>query len=184
MSRAFTERYRWSVDEFVRAFDAGVFDKRVELLDGEVVPVSIGLWHGDVTDNVSHMLPREGVKVSPATLPSGASLPDPDLWVRRQGAVPITRLGRRIAAFDPTDVLLVVEVSDETVTTDLGFKAELYGSSGYSEYWVVTREAVFVHRNPSAEGYTNLVEYRPGQQLPVPYASDTCLDVAELIAED
>ena len=36
--------YRWSVSEFLRAWEAGAFDNRVELINGEVWPVVIGDW--------------------------------------------------------------------------------------------------------------------------------------------
>ncbi len=38
--------YRWSPSKFIRAWEAGAFDRRVELVDGEVWPVIIGSWHG------------------------------------------------------------------------------------------------------------------------------------------
>ena len=41
--------YRWSVSEFLRAWEAGAFDHRVELVEGEVWPVVNGDWHGKTT---------------------------------------------------------------------------------------------------------------------------------------
>ena len=56
----------------------------------------------------------------------------------------------------PVDVLLVVEVSDETAIQDLNVKTRVYGATGYR-----TR-----------------VEYRIGERIPVRYAG------AELPVED
>ncbi|EFV14211.1 Uma2 family endonuclease [Segniliparus rugosus] len=178
-------KYRWTPERFVRAWEAGVFDgERVELLDGEVVPVQIGPWHAETTMLAVELLPgREGGTVkSNATLPSGSSLPDPDIWVRRADAKTKKHHSKLLASWDPADVLLVIEVSNTTRAIDLGFKAQLYGSSGYPEYWVVTPEKVYAHREPYATGYRTRVEYTPGQQIPVPYAPGQTVDVGELLS--
>jgi Uma2 family endonuclease len=78
-------------------------------------------------------------------------------------------------------VLLVVEVSDETMLYDLEIKARLYGKAGYSVYWVVTQQAIYEHTTPTPSGYRTRVEYRPGERIPVRYAG-TDLAVGELIA--
>lgn len=162
--------YRWSASEFLRAWEAGAFDHRVELVEGEVWPVVIGSWHGRIQMRLAAVLPQEGVHLTSATLPSGESLPDPDCWIQRAGAKPIATLGSRLEVWDPADVLLVVEVSDDSVLTDLNTKARLYGRSGYPAYWVVTHDAIYEHTSPSPEGYRTRNEYRRGERIPVAYA--------------
>jgi len=76
--------YRWSVSEFLRGWEAGAFDHRVELVEGEIWPVVNGGWHGKTTARVVRRLPEEGVEITTATLPSSDSLPDPDCWVVRR----------------------------------------------------------------------------------------------------
>jgi hypothetical protein len=112
-------------------------------------------------------LPQDGAVITTSTLPSGGSLPDPDCWVRRAGAEPAGQLSGRLSRWDPADVLLVVEVSDETVLADLTVKTRLYGAAGYPAYWVVTEQVVYEHTGPTAEGYRLRQEYRPGDRLPV-----------------
>lgn len=175
--------YRWSQSEFLRAWEAAAFDHRVELVDGEVWPVVIGSWHGVTVGEVIASLPRAGAKVTTETLPTGESLPDPDCWVRRAGAKPIGTLGARLSVWSPDDVLLVVEVSDETMLVDLEVKARLYGRSGYPVYWVVTPEVIYEHTEPAPTGYRARREYRSGEQIPVAYAG-TWLDVANLLAKE
>jgi Putative restriction endonuclease len=162
--------YRWSRDEFVRAWEAGVFDHRVELVEGEVWPVVIGPWHGKTTMRVARALPDAGGEVTSATLPAGDSLPDPDCWVLRAGAEPSESIGARLVAWRPEDVLLVVEVADETVLQDLGVKARLYGRAGYGVYWVVTQDVIYEHTEPTPDGYRVRVEHRRGDRIPVRYA--------------
>jgi Putative restriction endonuclease len=169
--------YRWSVSEFLRAWEAGVFDHRVELIEGEIWPVVIGDWHGMTIARVVRRLPEESVEITTATLPSGDSLPDPDCWVRRVGAQPIGQLGTRLSRWAPEDVLLVVEVSDDTVVADLNVKARIYGSTGYFVYWVVTANVIYEHTEPTAAGYRKRIEYRRGDRLPVVYAgTDVAVD--------
>lgn len=162
--------YRWSASEFLRASEAGAFDHRVELIDGEVWPVVIGDWHGRMVTRVIRTLPEVGAVVSSATLPSGGSLPDPDCWVLRSGAEPSDRVGTRLSRWVAGDVLLVVEVSDDTVLADLNVKARLYGAAGYPVYWVVTEYAVYEHTGPTPDGYRHRYHHGPGDSLPVGYA--------------
>jgi hypothetical protein len=162
--------YQWSLSEFVRAFEAGAFDHRAELIEGEIWPVVIGGWHGRAVGRLFAKLPQVDVELTNATLPSGDSLPDPDCWVQRAGAAPAGMIGSRIEVWHPADVLLVVEVSDETVIHDLNVKTRLYGSAGYPVYWVVTKERIFEHTGPVEGGYRRRIEYRAGDRIPVGYA--------------
>ena len=173
--------YRWSQSEFVRASEAGAFDHRVELVDGEIWPVVIDSWHGDTVGQLLALLPRSGVRVTTSTLPTGDSLPDPDCWVRRVDAAAIGTVGSRLSVWDASDVLLVVEVADETLIQDLNVKARLYGHAGYPVYWVITPDAIYEHTRPITTGYRTRVEYLHGEHIPVPY-SDSDLAVDDLIA--
>jgi hypothetical protein len=178
-----TLAYHWTQDEFLRAWEAGVFRRRVELVNGEVWPVVIGSWHGKTVGRVTRTLPGAGVEVTAETLPSGESLPDPDCWVQRADAKPLRQLGSKLAVWDPADVLLVVEVSDDTMLHDLQIKARLYGKAGYPVYWVVTKEAIYEHTEPYPGGYHSRREYTPGERIPVRYAG-TDLAVTDLIAPE
>ena len=170
--------YRWSPTEFLRAHDAEVFHGRVELVEGEVWPVVIGSWHGKTVMRVARALPGDEVEITTETLASGDSLPDPDCWVQRQGAKPRGELGGRLSLWRPEDVLLVVEVSDETLHADLMIKARVYGSAGYAVYWVVSPDVVYVHTSPIPGGYAQQTEHRRGDRVRLPY-----VDV-ELVVDD
>lgn len=68
--------YRWSVSEFLRAWEAEAFDHRVELIEGELWPVVIGDWHGRLVGTViGALLSNGGGEVTCTTLPSAGSLP-------------------------------------------------------------------------------------------------------------
>lgn len=117
----------WRLEEFVLAWEAGAFQGRVELIDGAVWSVPIGQWHGDTSGRVLRAVPNKRFTVTTSSLPAGDSLPDPDCWVRRAEATPLAQVSRRLPRWSPTDVLLVVEVSDETLEHDLGRRAALIG---------------------------------------------------------
>jgi hypothetical protein len=85
-----------------------------------------------------------------------------------------------LSTWSPADVLLVVEVSDETVMADLTIKAKIYGTAGWPVCWVVTPENVYEHTEPIQGGYRNRREYRRGDRVPVRYA-DKEIAVEDLI---
>lgn len=167
--------YRWSPSEFVRAFGAGTSDFRVELVEGEIWPVAVADWHGRVAMRLAGVLPRDGAEISSATLPTLDSMPEPDCWVIRSGAAPVGQATPRVSIWSPADILLVVEVSDETVVQDLNVKTRLYGSAGYPVYWVVTKDQIFEHTGPAAAGYRHRTEYVRGDRIPVGYAGTEIL---------
>lgn len=174
-------RYRWTEREFLRASEAGVFEGRVELVDGDVWPATIGLWHGDTTARLLRALPNDRFVVTTSSLPTAGSVPDPDCWVRRVGANPTGALSARVSGWRAQDVLLVVEVADETLVADLGVKARLYAAAGYPVYWVVTREGIVEHTEPRLDGYRSVRTFEPMDTIPVRHA-DMTLAVAELLA--
>ena len=173
-----TVAYRWDVETFLRAHDAGVFGQRVELVEGEVWPVVLGDWHGKVTVRVVAALLQHG-DPRQSTLPSAGSLPDPDVWLLRPDAQPAGALSARLSSWSPDDVLLVVEVSDETVEQDLTVKARLYAEAGWQRYWVVTRDAVHEHTLPTATGYRSVRRLLAGEDVLLP--DGTTVPVAVLI---
>ena len=175
------QQHRWSTEGFLRAWEAGAFgDARVEMVDGEVWPVSIGSWHGTTTMRLARSLPNSSYEVTSESLVLPSSVVDPDAWVRRVSAEPQRSASARMAVWDAADVLLVVEVGDETLQADLTTKARLYASAGFAVYWVVSRDGVHEHTGPTALGYRSTQKHWPGDQLQVPYAPVT-LDVAALV---
>lgn len=168
----------------MKASEAGVFgEKRVELIDGVVVPVAIGDWHGAIMVNVAHALRLVGgdVEVTSSSLATDDSVPDPDCWVRRRGAKPVGALGRRLSRWAAADVLLVVEVGDETLVVDLGPKADLYARAGFPCYWVVHPGGIEVMTEPTPAGYRVRRKFSAGEQVPLPYL-DADIAVDDILA--
>lgn len=181
---AIVDTWRWDETAFVRAWEGGVFDdERVELVAGEVWPVTIGAWHGAVAMNIARALPDDEWRVTNASLPAGGSVPDPDVWVQRRDARPIARLGAtgRLLRWSPGDVALVVEVSESSFAADTEIKTRVYGRAGFACYWVVHRGGVEVFTDPDDTGYRTQRHVEPDGSVIAPYADEVTIPVAVLL---
>jgi len=83
--------------------------------------------------------------------------PEPDLVVLAKPSREFQDANPR-----PSDLRLVVEISDSTLGFDLTTKAELYARAGIVEYWVIDVAArrLIVHRDPREGLYRSVTAYR------------------------
>jgi Uma2 family endonuclease len=130
---------RFTVDEFLRLNETGVFDKysKTELIEGEIICMNAQYAsHARMKSRLNTELAMALVSIKSELEPiievstklSEMSLPEPDIVLtnyRGSGVVPLE------------SVALIVEVSDSTLKYDLGPKAKLYAQHTISEYWVV-----------------------------------------------
>ncbi len=184
---ALAEPFVWDEASFLRAWEAGVFgEARVEMVEGEVLRVVIGDWHGQVTMRLARLLPEDGWRVTSSTLPAAGSLPDPDAFVFRRAATPIAALGaqRSLHRWNPGDIGLVVEVADSSLLYDTEVKAGVYGRTGFPCYWVVHREGVEVFTDPYESGYRERLHVGVDEVVAVPYAPGETIAVADLLDVD
>jgi Uma2 family endonuclease len=136
--------YRWTVDEFFRAVKKGVFrnPERLELLDGEVIERMVqGVQHFDSVRAAAHYLPPTfgvpcEVRQQARWTLSVHDYVEPDLLFVRGSFLDYVGRDPRV-----DEVLLVVEVSDNTVRQDRGRKAAKYARAGVPEYWIVNLAA-------------------------------------------
>ena len=160
-------------------------DTRVELLDGEIVWLNpINEPHAGCVNRLNRLFHRR--------LPEGAALvaiqnpvrvdvhdePQPDVVLLRPRGDDYGT-----ATPGPGDVLLLVEVADTNLRSDLGRKARIYADAGIVEYWVVDlrNEAVYVHREPGSGGYRSREVRRRGQALAPRLAPAVTLVVDEVL---
>ena len=151
------EPFRFTVDQFIALHEQGLFDDyaKTELIEGEIVVVN-AQWsrHARVKSRLANRLANALSAMGSALEPqievsirlSDGSLPEPDITLtdyRGDGAVPLS------------NVALVIEVSDSTLETDLGRKADLYAAAGIPEYWVIdlTEARALIHMKPRDHGY-------------------------------
>ena len=167
-------RRRWTRDEYYRMGELGWFTgQRVELLDGEIMVLRPqGPSHATSTDRVRRVLEHalgEGVWVRmqfPVDFGS-YSEPEPDVSV-------VTGSLEDYTSAHPTTALLVVEVSDSTLSYDRNRKASLYARAGIADYWIVNvvEGQLEVRRQPMPN---------PGKRYGFDYANVTILHEADIV---
>jgi Uma2 family endonuclease len=155
-------RKRFTVEEFHRMAEVGLLkpDDRVELIDGEIYEMSpIGEQHMSgviaLTDGFASLTLQGGahISVQNAVLLNRISEAHPDVALLRR------RQDRyRSRKPRPTDVLLIVEVSDTTLRFDLQVKLPLYARASIEEVWVVDLQdrRLIDHRDPTADTFTSV----------------------------
>ena len=154
--------------------EAGILgeDDRVELLAGEILDVLRPSRREQAcVDRLAALLipavgPEAIVRVRGPIRLSYESEPEPDIVLLRRRS---DFYSDRDAA--PEDVLLLIEVADTALAYDRDVKLPLYAQAGIAEVWIVdlNGQRILVHREPGADGYGNVVEFR-GSDLLSPLA--------------
>ena len=82
----------------------------------------------------------------------------------------------------PTTALLVVEVSDTSLSKDRTEKVQLYARHGIPEYWIlnVVDDCLEVHRNPAGEAYQTKLTLRLGDTITPPKGINA-IEVADVL---
>ena len=161
-----------SRDEYYRMVSARVFgDMRLELIEGEIVEMApIGPEHAYINYPLARLLEnafgadfalRIDVPIS-LGMDDRPSEPQPDIAVVK-GAPQDYRTRHPRAS----EIALVVEISDSTLTEDRTVKAALYSSAGIPEYWILNLvdHWIEVLRTPGESGYSSLSKYEIGDVI-------------------
>jgi len=161
-------------------------DDRVELIEGELVVMSpISSRHASCVKKLAHRLIRIAgrraiIGVQDPVRLGDVSEPEPDI------AILLFRddfyRGRHP---EPSDVALLVEVADTSLSLDRRVKLPLYARHGIPEVWIVdlTGNRIEVHRVPGPDGYADSLSHKAGDRLAVPLL-DTEINVEEVVPGD
>jgi Uma2 family endonuclease len=167
--------YRWTREQFYQMLDLGWFsDQRVELIGGEVIEMAaqfdLHLASVTLTGDVLRAAFGSGywVRAQGSLDLSPHGIPSPDLAVTLGSPHAAARTIHKSA-------LLVVEVSDSTLSYDRYHKSSLYAAGGVLDYWIVNlvQRQLEVYRDPVADS-TQLFGFR--------YNSRTILDPPDTVA--
>jgi Uma2 family endonuclease len=180
---------RWTAEQVYKLAELGFLDdRRVELLDGVLYEMTINPPHATaVVLGLKVLMRRFGEEYTTrAQLPldfGRRNLPEPDLAV-------VVGNDRDYARAHPQTALLVVEVSDVTLSKDRVLKAHIYAHAGIADYWIVNLvdRQLEIHRtpgrDPSRKGrfcYTDAtVVPADGQASPLA-APEVAIAVADLL---
>jgi Uma2 family endonuclease len=86
----------------------------------------------------------------------------------------------------PTDVLLVIEVSDSTIEYDREIKKKLYAEAGIVEFWLVNlkQNTIETYTNPSNGIYYQMQIFERDQEIQSKNIPDLTLAVSEILREE
>ncbi|ACY48100.1 Uma2 family endonuclease [Rhodothermus marinus] len=164
-------RYRFTVEEFHRMGEAGIFreDDRLELIEGELVRMSpVGSRHAACVKRlVDLFLPLQ------ASRKVLLGVQDPVRLDDRTEVYPDVSLLRWRSDYyasghpGPEAVWLVVEVSETSLAYDREVKVPLYARAGVPEAWVVDVEgrALWVYRMPEGAVYLEVFRLGVGEEI-------------------
>jgi Uma2 family endonuclease len=163
--------YRWTVREFHRMVDTGLFneDDRIELIEGEIIKMApIGSGHAGRVKRLNHTLTimlneKAVVSVQDPVVLGNYSEPQPDIAVLcwrddfYTQANPVAE-----------DILLIIEVADSTVRYDRSTKLPVYARHGIPEVWIVNlpQQRIEVYRKLVDGEYGETMHHRSGRISP------------------
>lgn len=176
----------WTVNEYHQMIETGILspDERIELIEGQIVELSPQRPpHATTTGCVSEYLKellgsRVAIRIQvPVTL-QPKSEPEPDIAL-------VLPPQRRYRDRHPneSDIFLIIEVADTTLTSERQTKALTYAKASIADYWIidVKNSRLFVLRNPGQEAYLqeNVLEH---DEFVTPLAfPDVSVSVKELL---
>lgn len=155
---ALLKRKIFTVGDYHKMIDAGVFvgDQNYELIEGEIIKkMTVGDYHISCVNRLNRIFSRNCgddviVSIQNPVIISDISEPEPD----------VTLLKFREDFYasgkaTPEDVLLLIEVSDSTVTYDRKTKMKLYAEAGIEESWLVNlpRQILEIYSDPQDGKY-------------------------------
>ena len=181
---------RFTVDEYHRLVDLGFLTEtdRVELIWGEIIEMAAkGTAHEVcITRLVRELLKMLGDR---ATLRCQSPLiigidsePEPDFTIVENRADDYL-----CAHPHPSDVLLVIEISDSTLKYDRDVKLSLYAEAGISDYWIfnLVDYRLETHGEPLRDlhgkfDYAVTRIFLPNQIVVLPSFPDLFLDLSRI----
>ena len=177
------ETHRWTRQQYEQMVDAGVLttEDRVELIDGQIVPMSSqNSRHATAATQLVHLLMRSSPSThhvrSQVPLALGEhSEPEPDVMV-------VEGPPSAYATGHPTHAILVIEVAEASLSKDREQKRLLYARHGIPEYWIVNLvdQHLEVYRDPASGDYKSKTTLERDEAITPPFA-DTSLSVEQLI---
>jgi len=158
-------RKRWTRQECVVLEESGIWEQQhLELIEGELISRmgkkrphanAIAVVHAWLLRVFGEKYVNQEAPIDVAPEDNPTNEPEPDLIVFSKPYREFT------ANPQPSDLRLVVEISDSTISFDLTTKARLYARARIVEYWVVDipGRRVIVHRDPQEGQYRSVIAY-------------------------
>ena len=172
----------WTVAEIEEMVRVGIIDadERLELIGGEVVPMSPkGARHEWIKIELNRFFQRIApahLTIAPETTLrlDARTFVEPDFCVFRRDL--------DLVALDGPAVLLAIEVADSSLNYDKGRKIGIYAAYGVREVWVLDalRATIWIHRQLGANGYAEIGEFPPSELVTPMLAPELALRLSDL----
>ena len=183
--RVEAEKKLFTSDDINRMYEVGILgpDDRVELLDGEIILMNPGRKHITCIDRANAFFTealgrRAIVSIQSPVVIDLHNEPKPDVLVFRYRE-------DFYVAFDRTaaDVLLVVEISDTTLSKDRTRKLRRYAASGIPEFWIedLKHQLLLVYRDPEDDRYKTCITLHRDESISPLAFPDVVFKVADLL---
>jgi Uma2 family endonuclease len=177
----------FTVDDYYRMLDVGILcdDDRVELIEGEIIQMSpMGSRHAAVVSSVTDVLVPlfKGKALLRPQLPlrlNEFNEPEPDIAVVKPRRDRYSSRHPR-----PSDVFLVIEISDSSLRYDRDVKLPIYAASRVPEVWIAHLKSatLLVYRDPAGKAYSTHSKYARGESLSCREFPEIQLAVDDLLA--
>lgn len=178
-------RLRFSVDEYYKMIELGMLKdyEKAEIIEGELIQkMPIGDKHAAIVNTLNRFFIKnvsDDILVSvqnPVRL-SDYDEPEPDITL-----ADLTKYdGKRHPR--PSEVILIVEVSDSTLKYDRDTKLSLYAEAEIPEVWIVNlkNDIIEVHQKPSSGIYQLAQIFKRGDILQSDSLSNVKLEVDKIL---
>jgi Uma2 family endonuclease len=174
-----------TITDYHRMTETGILDEgeHTELISGQIFNMAAkGTRHTVAnTELMGELLLLIGKRAKvrcqdPITLPNNSE-PEPDVVIAR------LRQDNYLDSHPaPTDIILVIEVADSTLSFDRNIKAPLYAAADIAEYWIVNLvdDRLEIYTQPERSIYTNTQIILPPRLINLPHFVDLTLDLAAI----
>jgi len=177
--------YKWKLDRYHEAIEAGLFDEQpIELLQGDIVVMppereAHAYYSSDAADYLRRLLgDRAAIReTKPATL-ADHSEPVPDIAIVQP---PLRRYLQHHPY--PIDIFWLIEYSHTTLAKDLGKKKQIYADVGIPDYWIsdLKNSQLRVFRDPLEGNYQTELPLVDGLISPLAFP-DVAIEVRRLFS--
>jgi Uma2 family endonuclease len=185
---------RWTREQYMKLYDQGFFQgRRVERIEGVITEMSpIGPRHRTGVTLASYALdaafgPGYFVSAQNSFAADEESDPEPDILIVRGSIRDYADVH-----LTPEVAVLIVEVSDKTLSYDRQVKSSLYARAGLEDYWILCvqekRRFLEVRRRPVQDpdapfgwSYAQVSVYLAGDKVAPLARPDAEVAVADLL---
>jgi Uma2 family endonuclease len=176
----------FTVNEYHKMIDSGLFvgNSNYELIEGEIIKkMTQGEYHISCINRLNRIFSRRCgdeviVSIQNAITISDISEPEPDVTLLRFQE-DFYASGKATTK----DVLLLIEVSDSTVSYDRTTKIRLYAEAGVQEVWLVNlpKQVLEVHSEPNNGKYKLVKKLSKNEIISPKLLPDINIKISEIL---